>query len=366
MSQNVIKIGNTIKLMSKENITVLDKIPPKYYTISFDQFNSEYFLSETDAEFVIPEKLYSNTEKYAKRILNTFNDRSGATGVLLSGEKGTGKSLLAKKLCVDAARNLGVPTIIISEPYKGDLFFSFLQSINQPVILFYDEFEKTHDREHQEALLSLLDGSFGSKKLFILTCNDPYLIDRNMINRPGRLYYSIDFNGLEEEDIREYCRDMLQPHPCEDIEDRIVRLGAQFGSFNFDSLQAIVEELNRYGEPLSDVLKLLNVDPIQGLHEYLIPTLFHKGKQVKLETTEVSKQSLFDGMWLYCSDPEEKVSDGTSDGTLEVIRHPSILVRMEHLTSTNVVTGEYTFTIGDYTAIMTPRRHKSFDYSVLF
>lgn len=94
-----------------------------------------------------------------------------------------------------------------------------------------------------------------SQKLFILTCNDKWRVNEHMRNRPGRIYYSITFDGLETAFIREYCEDNLKD---KSHIDQIVTLSGFYSKFNFDMLKAIVEEMNRYGETPQDALELLN------------------------------------------------------------------------------------------------------------
>jgi len=63
----------------------------------------------------------------------------------LVGEKGSGKTLLAKYISIAAAKERGIPTIVINHPFHGDEFNLFMQSIQEPVIVLMDEFEKIHD-----------------------------------------------------------------------------------------------------------------------------------------------------------------------------------------------------------------------------
>ena len=248
--------GNIWKVASEESMDLHKTLPVGNYTIKEDMYGN-LFLEMVDS-FPSPTKLYGDTEKNAKKILNTFMDRPSSTGVMLNGEKGSGKTLLAKVLSLRAAEQNGIPTVIINQPWVGDRFNKFLQDIEQPCVVLFDEFEKVYDNEHQEAALTLLDGVFPSKKLFVITCNDKWRVNEHMRNRPGRIYYMLDFKGLEAEFIREYCQDNLKAK--EHIE-RIINIAVMFDSFNFDMLKALVEEMNRYDETPAESLKMLNAKP---------------------------------------------------------------------------------------------------------
>jgi hypothetical protein len=207
--------------------------------------------------FEIKGKIYGSHNRNRDRILETFFDRPASTGVMLTGEKGSGKSLLARDISIEGYKK-GIPTIVINTPLCGDRFNSFIQTIEQPCIVLFDEFEKVYPSEEQEQLLTLLDGVFPTKKLFLLTCNDAWRIDKHMQNRPGRIYYMISFKGLSREDIIEYCQDHLINKT---YIERIVQVVAIFNQFNFDMLKALIEEMNRYDEAPEISLQILNVNP---------------------------------------------------------------------------------------------------------
>jgi hypothetical protein len=187
--------------------------------------------------------------------MNSFWQRGKSTGVMLVGEKGSGKTLLSKHICVELAKE-GVPTIVINQPWHGDKFNTLIQTIEQPAIVLFDEFEKVYDSEEQESLLTLLDGVYASKKLFMLTSNDKWKVDSHMRNRPGRIFYMIDFKGLDADFIREYCEDNLNDKKHLET---IVNISTIFAEFNFDMLKALVEDMNRYNESPQDALRILNI-----------------------------------------------------------------------------------------------------------
>jgi hypothetical protein len=176
---------------------------------------------------------------------------------MLTGEKGSGKTLLAKMLSVKGY-DQGIPTIVINQPWCGESFNAFIQSIEQPVIVVFDEFEKVYDEQEQEMMLTLLDGVYPTKKLFVLTCNDKWRVNQHMRNRPGRIFYSLEYKGLEAEFIREYCEDNLN---AKEHIDRIIGIAGTFDQFNFDMLKALVEEMNRFGETPQEAMTMLNTKP---------------------------------------------------------------------------------------------------------
>jgi hypothetical protein len=279
-----LKSGTRFNVSTKEAMDLHDQLPVGTYTVKFDKMNGCFYLEAIEG-FEIKGKVYGDTTRNAERILNTFSDRTASTGVMLTGEKGSGKTLLAKMLAVNAAKNQ-MPTIVINEPWCGEGFNAFMQMIEQPTVILFDEFEKVYDKDDQEKMLTLLDGVYPSKKLFVLTCNDKWRVDTHMRNRPGRIFYSLDFKGLEQDFIIEYCEDNLKNK--EHIQT-VCKIASMFDQFNFDMLKALVEEMNRYGETPQEAMKMLNAKPeFSGEARYKV-TLQPKGLDIPddlLEQTE--------------------------------------------------------------------------------
>jgi len=217
-----IKQGNKYTVTSREALDLHERLPTQTYTVGMTPMG-EYYLQVIDP-FDIQGKIYGNVHEQADRILKTFSSRSGSTGVLLAGEKGSGKTFLTKYISIQAAQQLDVPTIVINQPLAGERFNAFLQSIQQPTVFLFDEFEKVYSDKiphgksrrdqieynpnyvegstiNQDSLLTLLDGTYSSKTLFLLTSNDKYKVSSHMRNRPGRIFYVLDFAGLSTEFI---------------------------------------------------------------------------------------------------------------------------------------------------------------------
>lgn len=246
---------------------VITELPAETFVVSKD-INGYYL--EMVTPMTVVSKLYGDVETKVDRVMRTYEDRSAGTGVLLSGEKGSGKTLFAKKLSQEM-RDRGHPTIVVTQPHAGDDFNALLKSIQQPYMLFIDEFEKIYaDKSDQAYMLTVLDGFIEGKRLAVVTVNDFYGVHDMMKNRPGRFYYHMRYGGLGEEFIRDYCSQNLAGDGTEDV----VRYASMFHMFNFDMLKAIVEEMNRFKAPLKDVIDIINASPSysSNRHTYKVVT----------------------------------------------------------------------------------------------
>jgi hypothetical protein len=310
------KNGNSYLVAPAQAVNMTDTLPAGNYVIKLNPMTGFYL--EMIENFTLPSKVYGRTNSYCKRILETFRRRNLNTGVLLVGEKGSGKTLLARKI----SRNSGLPVLIINSQFTGDDFNSFLSSITQPCVVFFDEFEKIYDKDHQERILTLLDGTYQSNKLFLITSNDKWRIDTNMRNRPGRIFYLIEFSGLDEQFIREYCDDNLVSESLH-LTDRIVQVSSLFNQFNFDMLVSFVEEVNRYNEDPKDLIELLNCKPEYSSDMSYSVSLFLRDIQVipraisrKEVCLNTSTDEVETGIYFYWDqniENEEEISEAMSE-----------------------------------------------------
>lgn len=284
-----LKSGNTFRVSTKEAMDLHDMLPAGNYVVKEMPMDGPLYLEHIES-FEIKGKRYGDLDKNTDRILNTFMDRTASTGVMLAGEKGSGKSLLAKNLAIEGAKRLGIPCIVINAPWVGDKFNAFMQMIEQPCMVLFDEFEKVYDSDDQEKALTLLDGVFPSKKLFVLTCNDKWRVDQHMRNRPGRLYYMLDYKGLDANFIIEYCNDNLKKALLKHTE-KLCQIASLFAQFNFDMLKATVEEMNRYDEAPEDALRMLNVKPEFDSGNKFTMKVIKNGEEVKEGELERSEWS---------------------------------------------------------------------------
>jgi hypothetical protein len=267
----------------------------------------------------------------------------------LNGEKGSGKTLFVKQLSVNLA-NIGISTLVINSEFSGEEFNQFIQSIDQPALVMFDEFEKVYSSNSQDEILTLLDGAYPSKKLYALTCNNSFSINRHMINRPGRIYYYFDFTGLDQEFVRNYCEDKLVNK--NEIES-VVKYSILFGEFNFDMLQAIVEEMNRYNESVDRVVKFINTKPSSddgGRYELKVTDA--DGNIIPMYTTFFNGNPLKSNNELWTN----YASDDIEDYGIEFDYH--------NLVEANGKDGFMKFRTDDGVELtFTPKRENKFDFS---
>lgn len=351
-----LKNGSTFRVATKESMDLHEKLPGGNFVVKFNPMSGFYL--EQIEDFTEPKKIYGTSTRDADRIISTFKARSGSTGVMLVGEKGSGKTLLSKSISLKLAKE-DVPTIVVNAAFKGDDFNTLLQSIDQPCVILFDEFEKVYDRDDQEAILTLLDGIFSSKKLFIMTSNDKWRVDFHMRNRPGRIFYLLDFKGLSPEFVAEYCQDNLKNL---DYVEKVVMVSGLFGEFNFDMLKALVEEMNRYDESPQQALRMLNVKPE-----------FDNGGKYEIKMIangqEISSDRLSDNIYegnpltnkgfnIWIENPE--VDEGLDDDAVDALgQERNYSFNSGDLVSVNAKVGEYIFETNGVKFVLTRVKEKA-------
>lgn len=273
----IVGTGSTFRIYGDDLLT-FDKLPTDVYTIEFSKMSG--FFLERHAPIEIKEKLYGTHNNKAFKVLDRFKEFERNLGVLLSGKKGIGKSIFAKKLAIEAI-NRDMPVVLVEKYLPG--VEGFIQSIDQEIIVIFDEYDKTYgsvnskdgESDAQAALLTLFDGMAMGKKLFVITCNETRYISDYLINRPGRFHFHIRFNEPETDEIRAYLMDKLKPEYYEEIND-IITFSKKI-PLNYDKLRAIAVEVNA-GLKFKDAIGDLNIVNMTT-EEYVITVVLNNGER---------------------------------------------------------------------------------------
>ena len=232
----------TVYRIYDESMRAFTQLPPGVYKIAFNPM-AGYSLIKSDP-IEINEKIYGNHLKKVEKVYNSFKVFPRNLGVILSGDKGIGKSLFAKLLSVKAIEN-GYPVIMCDTPYPG--IADFLGSIQQEIVVLFDEFDKTFAQlegqgDPQAEMLTLFDGLYMGKKLFIITCNELRKLNDFLVNRPGRFHYHFRFAYPNDAEVTEYLQDNIAKEFWGEIP--AVAEFAKKVDLNYDCLRAIAFELN--------------------------------------------------------------------------------------------------------------------------
>ena len=246
--------GSTTTLVQYSADALTDTVEAGIYELRSSMMG--LYLQRKCTTYALP-KLYGNIERRASKIMGTFNDRDTSTGVLLSGDKGTGKSLLSM-LLANIAVSEGNPVIEIKEAFYGASFEELMNAIPNAVLIF-DEFAKTYrvekdtDNNPQEKLLGFFDGAGARKRLMVFTENKTIGINEFMLNRPGRIFYHYKYSKLTSDVIQEYCEEKeLSTEKIQYLQNFAISTS----EFSFDILKAIIEEILRY--PADEVKELID------------------------------------------------------------------------------------------------------------
>ncbi len=247
-----------------DSLKTYDQLPAQVYSVRFS--NRSGFSLEVSTSLEIKEsKIYGVHNAKCQKVLDSFKVFNRNLGVILSGDKGIGKSLFAKMLAIKAI-DAGYPLLIVDTYVPG--IASYIESIEQECVVMFDEFDKTFDEvkaedgsaSPQTELLSLFDGMAMGKKLFVITCNELRKLNEFLVNRPGRFHYHFRFNYPTPEEITEYMKDKLSEEYWGEIQP-VVSFSRKV-KLNYDCLRAIVFELSTglsFKEAVSD-LNIINLD----------------------------------------------------------------------------------------------------------
>lgn len=238
--RNIYQISHGIVEFTEDIDPALYKknLPAGFYITGFSQ--GRVLLNETEP-LRIPSKIYGDSTDRMNRIINSFNATDKNLGVLLYGESGSGKSLLAKQVCVKLAETH--PVIIVSSDHI-DILDRYIEKINDSCVFFIDEFEKMFEKpSDQSKLLSIIDGTSSKKNLFVFTANNPKMVNQFFFNRPGRIRYAYEYGHLSESIILEVLEDML------DNKGRVQEIASLISYLkepSFDVVCSIAREVNLY------------------------------------------------------------------------------------------------------------------------
>jgi hypothetical protein len=259
------------------------KLPLGTYRVCFSPLEG-FSLLRIDDLTVGDERVYGGRETKVDKIFCAYAKTARSLGILLSGDKGQGKSLFLR-MVAERARALGLPVILVTEDVDG--LADFIDSLDECMVIF-DEFEKVFpsrsggDRgndgdNRQNQFLSLFDGMSSAKRIYCITVNNVMDVSTYLVNRPGRFHYHLRFDYPGPAEVREYLSDQAPNAPVAEIEN--AALFSQKVSLNYDHLRAIAFELNDTKAIFAEVVEDLNIKAVEP-SRYFIEAVYPDGSRI--------------------------------------------------------------------------------------
>ena len=203
-----ISTGNVYRIYD-DTLKTYDKLPAQPYVVRFAMHTGFYLERYSDIE-ITEDKIYGVHPEKVLKVLDSFSRYNRSLGVILSGDKGIGKSLFAKLLAIEAMKK-GLPLIIVDRHIGG--IASYLESIEQEVMVLFDEFDKPHPVFHS-AFYQLFDEGIYVDRNFtvkmkdsVIICTSNYMSEKEIRTALGEPIFSrfdavIKFEKLNKEAIQ--------------------------------------------------------------------------------------------------------------------------------------------------------------------
>lgn len=284
----VVNTGNRYVIYD-DTLRTFDKIPAGTYVLCFEKLSGFFLRAKPDMQ--IKEKVYGQHINKINKVMSSFDRFNRNLGIILSGDKGIGKSMFARMLSVECIKK-DMPVIIVDTFIPN--IASYIETIDQEVMILFDEFDKTFAKgnndgdDPQATMLSLFDGTSNGKKMFVVTCNSLNLLNDFLVNRPGRFHYHLRFEYPSASEIRVYLQDKI-PEEYYDQIDAVISFSRKV-DLNYDCLRSIAFELSS-GIPFAEAIQDLN---IINLNQEIYKVYMHFGNGEKVQSYGTRRIDLFD------------------------------------------------------------------------
>lgn len=244
MEKKFLKVGKSINFRFNTEGLECDLTPGMVYSIDVDSYTNEISLEETSG-LSLPSKVYctQRDERFIDKVINSYNlSKSGFTGVMLAGLKGSGKTVMAKVI----ANKSGLPIINIDKSIRPYILRNLVEKLGDTSVCFlFDELDKVLGDYDDSVLLQVLDGSdTKGKHMILFTCNNDDEISEYLIDRCSRIRYWRKFDEMSPSLIMEVLKDRLNDK--KEVKSLTDFIKDNFEVCSFDNIASFAKEANDY------------------------------------------------------------------------------------------------------------------------
>lgn len=287
MTSTFIESGNRVRVYDAA-VQTHDDLPEGTWVVRFSPLEG-FSLQRVDDLAVGEETVYGGRGRKIAKIFRSYQAAERSFGVMLSGDKGIGKSMFLRMIAEQAASE-HLPIVRVTEDFDG--LADFIDTLGECLVVF-DEFEKVFprsgsgrrgseeatDSNRQNQFLSLFDGTSAVKRLYCVTVNDIMDVSAYLVNRPGRFHYHMRFEYPGAEEIREYLA--AQAPDSSSLQREAVVAFSHRVNLNYDQLRAIAFELTAEGPDaeFAELIADLNIKAVEP-SKYLVTATYKDGSVV--------------------------------------------------------------------------------------
>lgn len=263
MDKKFLKVGKNVSFKFNTDGLECDLTPGMVYNIKVDSYTRAVSLEET-TPFSMPSKVYctSRDKRFIDKVLNSYKlSENGFTGVMLSGLKGSGKTIMAKSI----ANESNLPIINIDKsirPWALKVLVELLGDTN--ICFMFDELDKLLEDYDDSALLQILDGAdTKGKHMILFTCNNEAYISEYLIDRCSRIRYWRKFDEMSPSLIMEVLNDKLNDK--KEVKSLTDFIKDNFEICSFDNIASFINEVNNYPTAtFEELFEDMNLTPKNG------------------------------------------------------------------------------------------------------
>lgn len=233
---NINSYDNHLLITGVDQSNLIDHVPAMVYRARMTR--EGLVLIKDRPNFTLPQLRFGKHNRYFATICAEYDPLGSSTGVLLAGQKGSGKSLMAEELGNWMIKR-DLPVIMIDDDLCHNTINLIIRAVG-PCMVLFDEFGKVYaDLEKRNRLLTVFSDTSYVGVMFVITGNNSDEFGEFLVNRPQRFRFAISYEtGVDAELASDVIRRMQVREEMH--EPLMAYVETMRGELNIDSFLAVV------------------------------------------------------------------------------------------------------------------------------